>query len=85
MCREDTRKAFNEFKRVIDIELFPFSESVKEEMQNQLVQGLCSRVVKHFVVNYNLSVTQIKRMQDVIEQYEQIVLTTSNNYSRRYL
>jgi predicted transcriptional regulator len=85
MCREDTRKAFNEFKRVIDIELFPFSESVKEEMQNQLVQGLCNRVVKHFVVNYNLSVTQIKRMQDVIEQYEQIVLTTSNNYSRRCL
>lgn len=85
MCKEDTRKAFDEFKRVIDIELFPFTKSIKEEMQNQLRQGLCIRAIKYFVMNYNLSVTQINILQSVTEQYEQIALTTSNNYSKRFL
>ena len=85
MCQQDTRKGFEEFKRVIDVELFPFTHDVKEEMQNQLTQGLCSRAVKHFVMSYNLSLSQINTLQGVTEQYEQIALTTSHNYSKRFL
>lgn len=85
MCKEDTRNAFNEFKRVIDVNLFPFNLNVKQDLQNQLLQGLCSRTVKYFVTNYKLSEIQINLLQSVINQYEQIALITSNNYSKRFL
>jgi hypothetical protein len=85
MCKQDTRKGFNEFKRVLEVELFPFSSSIKTELQNQLKQGLCAKTVKHFVMNYKLSDYQIGYMTKVIKHYEQIALTTSNNYARRFL
>ena len=85
MCKEDTRNAFNEFKRVIDIELFTFNTDVKQDLQEQLIQGLCSRTTKHFINNYNLSSAQIKYLSNVTSQYKKLALEVSNNYSKRFL
>ena len=82
MCKEDTRMAFNEFKRQLDIGLFPFNKGVKEDMQTQLIQGLCSRTVKYFVTTYNPSSIQIKYLTDTTYYYKKLVLETSNNYCK---
>ena len=68
MCKEDTRKGFDEFKRIIEIQLFGFNENTKEDMQNQLIQGLCSRTIKHFIMNFNLSNHQIAYLTSVTNQ-----------------
>jgi len=85
MCKEDTRKGFNEFKNAIDIELFPFNQNVKQDLQNQLLQGLCKRTTKLFVERYNLTEIQLEYLSKVIDQYKQLALNTSNNYSKRFL
>lgn len=85
MCKEDTRKSFNEFKRIIDVNLFPFNQNVKEDLLNQLTQGLCSRTTKEFVTNNNLSVIQLQYLKNVTDQYKRIVLATSINYCKRFV
>ncbi|WGD34738.1 hypothetical protein [Olleya sp. YS] len=85
MCKQDTRNGFNEFKRVIDINLFTFDLNVKEDLLNQLSQGLCSRTVKEFVTNNNLSNKQLEYLSIVIEYYKAIAIKTAENYSRRFL
>ncbi|MBF8148271.1 hypothetical protein ITJ86_00080 [Winogradskyella sp. F6397] len=78
MCKEATRKAFNEFKRQIDIELFPLDNSIKEVLQSEMLQNITGTVTKHFVNNYNLSTIQI-------DLYKKIALQTSNNYAAKFL
>ena len=51
MCKEDTRNAFDEFKRVLSVELFPYNDNVKNDLQMQLVQGMCAKTVKYFIMN----------------------------------
>jgi hypothetical protein len=85
MYKEDTRKAFNEFKRIIDTTLFSFNLDVKQELQNQLLRGLYNRTIKYFVTNYKLSGIQINLLQNTISKYKKVVLVTSNNYSKHYL
>ena len=80
MCKEDTRDAFNEFKRVLSIPLFDFNDNVKQDLQNELTQGLCKRAVKHFVMNYNLSSNQLKFLNKTTNYYKAIALHTSNKY-----
>ena len=84
MCKEDTRNAFEEFKRVLAIPLFPFNDNVKDDLQNQITQGLCKRAVKHFVTNYNLSNTQIQFLCKTTDYYKSLVLHTSNKYCKRF-
>ena len=85
MCKEDTRKAFNEFKRVIDVELFAFNDNVRKDLQNELTQGLCKRAINHFVTSYKLSDIQIQFLCNTTNYYKDIVLHTSNNYYKRFL
>lgn len=83
MCKEDTRNAFNEFKRQLEIGLFSFNNNVKEDMKIQLTQGLCKRTVKYFVTEYNPSEIQIKYLMNVVNDYNKIVLRVSDNYCKR--
>ncbi len=85
MCKEDTREGFNEFKRLLNVGFFPFDEIVKEDMQNWLIQGLCTRTVKHFVTTYNPSTIQIKYLTDTTDYYKKLVLKVSDNYCKSYL
>ena len=85
MCKEATRKAFNEFKRQLDVELFPLDNSIKEVLQIDMLQNITTPVTKHFVNNYNLSTIQIEILKNTIDSYKQIALKTSNNYSAKFL
>ena len=85
MCKEDTRNAFNDFKRSIECGLFEFNNDVKDDLQNQLKQDTCNRTVKYFVNNYKLSKTQITYLSQIKEHYTQIALTALNNYCKRFL
>ena len=85
MCKQDCRIAFNNIKDTIHLGLFPFNDALKSDLQNQLLEGLCSKTVKHFVMSYNLSDTQIHLLRDTIIYYKQIVLSSFNNYSKRFL
>ena len=40
MCKEDTRNAFSEFKRVLSVELFPYNDNIKNDLQIQLTQAI---------------------------------------------
>lgn len=84
MCKKDTRKAFENFKSDINIELFPINEKFKNDIQKQMVQGLFAKTVKHFVMTYNLTETQIQILKNVTDQYKDIILKTSNNYLKRF-
>ncbi len=84
-CKDATRKAFNEYKRQIDVALFPFDNSVKDTLQDQMLIEIGNPITKHFVNNYNLSSKQLEYIKNTIDQYRQIALNTSNNYAKRYL
>lgn len=85
MCKEATRKAFNEFKRQLDVELFPLDNSIKEVLQIDMLQNITGPVTKHFVNNYNLSTIQIELLTNIIDSYKQIALKTSNNYAGKMM
>lgn len=85
MCKQDCRIAFNNIKDAIQLGLFPFNDAVKSDLQNQLLEGLCSKTVKHFVMSYNLSSAQVHLLNETIVYYKQIVLTSFNNYTKRFL
>ncbi|REE16988.1 hypothetical protein DFQ09_105201 [Winogradskyella pacifica] len=85
MCKEATRKAFNEFKRQIDVNLFPLDNSIKEVLQNDMLQNIGTPVTKHFINNYNLSTLQIELLENTIDNYKKIALETSNNYAGKFL
>lgn len=80
MCKEDTRLSFEEFKVSLSVNLFAFNDNVKQDMQSQLLQGLCKRTVKYFILNYRLSEIQINYLMKVVEYYKSIVLSVSNSY-----
>jgi hypothetical protein len=84
MCKEDTRKSFDEFKRVLDVGYYPFNDVVKEDMQNTLTQDLCKRTVKHFVNTYRPSSIQIKYLTDTTDYYKELVLKVSDNYCKKH-
>ena len=84
MCKEDTRNAFDEFKRVLSVELFPYNDNIKSDLQVQLTQGVCDKTVKYFIMNNKLSDYHIKFMCNVTEHYKQIALKTSGNYCKRF-
>lgn len=83
MCREDTRSSFEEFKVSLNVKLFDFNDNVKQDVQNQLIQGLCKRTVKYFVLNYKLSAIQINYLMKVVDYYKNLVLSVSNNYCKK--
>ena len=82
MCKEDTRASFEDFKNSLSIGLFDFNDNVKEDLQTQLIQGLCKRTVKYFVTEYNPSEIQIKYLMNVVNDYNKIVLQVSENYCK---
>ena len=84
-CKGATRKAFTEYKRQIDVALFPFDNSIKNILQLQMFQDIVTPVTKHFINSSNLSILQLEYLKNTIELYKQIALKTSNNYAKRFL
>ena len=84
MCKQESRTVFNEYKRIVEIELFDFDNKVKQDMQNLIKQSLFPKTTNAFVTKYNLTETQLKIVQETQEQYRQIVLKTVINYNKRF-
>lgn len=82
MCKEDTRLSFEEFKDSLSVNLFDFNDNVKQDIQNQLLQGLCKRTVKYFILNNKLSEIQINYLMKVVGYYQEVALSVSNNYCK---
>ncbi|MDX1278382.1 hypothetical protein [Oceanihabitans sediminis] len=83
ICKDATRKAFNEFKRQVEVELFPFNNSLKENLQKQMLEQIRMQVTKEYMSKNNLSIQQLKVLDEVINQYSNIALKTSDNYSKK--
>jgi len=84
ICKKSTRKEFEEFKRQIHIDLFTLDNSIKETLQNEMLQSITTTINKHFI-NNNLSTIQIKILQNTIDSYKKIALKTSNNYAGKMM
>ena len=84
MCKSDARKGFNEFKRVVQIRLFSMSKDYKEDLQDNLLQGLFTNTVKHFVMTYNLSSIQLEYLTSVTDYYKNLVFKVSDNYIAKH-
>ena len=82
MCKEDTRLSFEEFKTSLSVNLFDFNDNVKKDLLDQLLQGMCKRTVKYFVLNYKLSEFQINYLMKVVCYYQEVVLSVSNSYCK---
>jgi hypothetical protein len=83
-CKVSTRNAFEEYKRQIDVRLFPFNDCLNDNLKAQMFQDLGMPVVKYFLNNYNLSSEQLKVLNDTINSYELIAQKSADNYSKRF-
>ena len=84
LCKNETRNAFDEFKRQIDVRLFPFDEDLKDNLQRQMFEqigmGITKNIFKEQVFKNDLRV-----LIETLNYYKYIAYKTSNNYSRKYL
>lgn len=84
-CKDATRKAFDEYKRQIDVVLFPFNTSLHENFKKQMFQDIGMQVYKLFINSNNLSTPQLKVLSNTISQYKAIASKTADNYCKRFL
>jgi anaerobic ribonucleoside-triphosphate reductase len=83
-CKDATRNAFDEFKRQIDVRLFPFDEDLKDNLQKQMLEQIGQKVIKT-MFKYEVNEMQLKIIDNYLNSYRTIALKTSNNYSKKYL
>ncbi|WP_338731782.1 hypothetical protein [Mangrovimonas cancribranchiae] len=83
-CKESTRKAFNEYKRQVDVRLFPFDKGLHENLKAQMFQDIGMSVTKYFVNNYSLSLEQLKYLDNTLNEYKMLAGKTADNYSKRH-
>lgn len=55
ICKKSTRNAFEEYKRLIEVGLFPFNKELNDNYINQMSVEITSPVVKHMINKHNLS------------------------------
>ena len=82
-CKDATRNAFEEFKRQIDVRLFPFDEDLKENLQKQMLEQIGQKVIKT-MFKYDVNEMKLKVIDKYLSYYTNIALKTSNNYSKKY-
>ena len=73
VCRQSTRNAFEEFKRQIEFALFPFDDTLKINLQKQMLEQIGQKVIKT-MYKYEVNKMQLK----VIENYLRTVINLSN-------
>ena len=84
VCRQSTRNAFEEFKRQIDVRLFPFDEDLKDNLQKQMFEQIGMGVIKN-IFKGEVTKNDLRVLNDTINQYKFIAFKTSNNYSKQFL
>lgn len=83
-CKKETRLAFDEFKRQIEDRLFPFTEDLKDNLQQQMLQQMGMGVIKTMFKD-NVSKKQLEIINSVLNEYERLAIKTSNKYSKKFL
>ena len=85
LCKADTRKAFEEFKRVLPFEIFGETGTThKELVLNDIVNSSFGNTTKTIIMEYNPSEAQIVIMKQTIKQYQELLIKTSNNYYKKH-
>ena len=84
ICKNETRKAFDEFKRQINVRLFRFDEALKDNLQRQMFEQIGMGIIKN-IFKGEVSKNDLRVLNDTINQYKYIAYKTSNNYSKLFL
>ncbi len=79
-CKKHTRIAFEEYKRQIEVRLFPLSEELHNNLKSEMLKDLRGPVTKLFVTKNNLSTTQLNILDKTISEYAKIAERTADNY-----
>jgi hypothetical protein len=86
LCKADTRKAFEELKRVLphDVYGLPPVEH-KELVLNDIVNSSFGNTTKTIIMEYNPSEAQIGVMMQTIKQYKELLIKTSKGYYKKHI
>jgi hypothetical protein len=82
-CKTQTRFAFIEYKRQLDVLLFPFTKELNSNLQNQMITDIKQGVIK-MLFKGNVSDKQLLVLTAILTNYCNIFLNVSSNYSKRY-
>jgi hypothetical protein len=82
-CKTQTRLAFIEYKRQLDVLLFPFTKELNSNLQNQMITDIKQGVIK-MLFKGNVSDKQLGVLTAILTNYCNIFLNVSSNYSKRY-
>jgi hypothetical protein len=82
-CKAQTRLAFIEYKRQLDVLLFPFTKELNCNLQNQILTDIKQGVIKAMFKG-NVSDKQFLVLTAILTNYSNIFLNVSSNYSKRY-
>jgi hypothetical protein len=75
--------AFIEYKRQLDVLLFPFTKELNSNLQNQMITDIKQGVIK-MLFKGNVSDKQLVVLTAILTNYCNIFLNVSSNYSKRY-
>jgi hypothetical protein len=82
-CKTQTRFSFIEYKRQLDVLLFPFTKELSSNLQNKILTDIKQGVVKAMFKG-NVSDKQLLVITAILTNYSNIFLNVSSNYSKRY-
>jgi hypothetical protein len=82
-CKTQTRFAFIEYKRQLDVLLFPFTKELNSNLQNQMITDIKQGVIKTLHKG-NVTEKQLSVSTSILTTYCSLVLKVSNSYSKRY-
>ena len=82
-CKTQTRLAFIEYKRQLDVLLFPFTKDLNTNLQSQMLTDVKQGVIK-VLFKSNVSLKQLEVLNSILKYYCNLVLNVADNYSKRY-
>jgi hypothetical protein len=82
-CKTQTRFAFIEYKRQLDVLLFPFTKELNYNLQNQMITDIKQGVIK-MLFKSNVSEKQFDILNSILNNYCNLVLKVSDNYAKHY-
>jgi hypothetical protein len=81
-CRTQTRLAFIEYKRQLDVRLFPYTKDLNSNLQSQMLTDIRQGVIKTLHKG-NVTEKQLSVSTSILTTYCSLVLKVSNSYSKR--
>jgi hypothetical protein len=82
-CKTQTRFAFIEYKRQLDVLLFPFTKELNCNLQSQMITDINQGVIKT-LYKVNVTEKQLSVSTSILKNYCSLAIEVSNNYSKRH-